>query len=82
MKQYCRYCVYCVYGDVAYCDKKEKVIGYESAKRVNQCKDFSFLEDDALLENPRPYRPHKSHKTINKSNEEIEQLKLNLEERK
>lgn len=80
MKQYCRYCAHCFLGDVLYCGEKEKILGYESAKRVNHCKSFAFLEDDALFENPRPYKPHKSHRIHNKSNEKIEKMKLNLEE--
>ena len=77
MKQYCRYCAHCFLSNVLYCWKKEKVIGYESAKRVNHCKCFEFLEDDALFENPRPYKPHKIH---TKSNEKIEKMKMNLME--
>ena len=48
MKQYCRYCSHSNYGDVAYCEKLKRTMSDEKAKRINQCKDFDFLEIDVF----------------------------------
>ena len=60
MKQYCRYCSHCNYGDVAYCEKLKRTMSDEKAKRINQCKDFDFLEIDV-------FNPDNSYKVSNKS---------------
>ena len=60
MKQYCRYCSYCHYGDVAYCEKLNKTISDEKAKRINRCKYFDFLEIDVFNpDNTYKERPKK-----------------------
>ena len=48
MKQYCRYCSHCSYGDIAYCNKLERTMSEEKAKRINRCKDFEFLGIDVF----------------------------------
>ena len=57
MKQYCRYCANLVYGDSCYCEKKRWVKSYASCKRPNKCKDFELNPIDALMENPKEYKP-------------------------
>ena len=60
MKQYCRYCSYCHYGDVAYCEKLNKTMSDEKAKRINRCKYFDFLEIDVFNpDNTYKERPKK-----------------------
>lgn len=62
MKQYCRYCSHCCYGDVVYCSFKETTMSEESAKCVNQCKDFDFNPIDVF--NPdKTYKPRKKKET-------------------
>ena len=63
MKQYCRYCSHCSYGDVAYCNKLEKTMSEEKAKRINRCKDFEFLEIDV-------FNPDHTYKERQKKEEE------------
>lgn len=48
MKQYCRYCAFCCYGDEVYCEKHNKTMSEERAKRTNECKDFAFNEIDVF----------------------------------
>lgn len=76
MKQYCRYCSHCHYGDVAYCDKLERTMSDEKAKRINQCKDFDFLEIDVFNPNNsyKERQKNKKHKQMNifEINEELE----------
>lgn len=67
MKQYCRYCSHCHYGDAAYCDKLERTMSDEKAKRINQCKDFDFLEIDVFNPNNsyKERQKNKKHKQMN-----------------
>ena len=58
MRQYCRYCLNAHYGDVVYCDVKCQTISEESAKRVNKCKNFDFVEVDCFDPNKK-YKPRK-----------------------
>ena len=60
MKQYCRYCSHCHYGDVAYCEKLQRTMSDEKAKRINQCKYFDFLEIDV-------FNPNRSYKERQKA---------------
>ena len=60
MKQYCRYCSHCHYGDVAYCEKLERTMSDEKAKRINQCKNFNFLGIDV-------FNPNRSYKERQKA---------------
>lgn len=62
MKQYCRYCSYCCYGDVVYCGYKNKTMTEESAKRVNNCKHFSFNSID-VFDPDKEYKPRKEKET-------------------
>lgn len=57
MKQYCRYCVYLTTGNGIYCSKKKKFYSENSAKSVNNCPHFDFIEIDAFFENMLPYHP-------------------------
>lgn len=75
MKQYCRYCSYCCYGDVVFCGYKNKTMTEESAKRVNQCKDFNFNPID-VFDTDKKYKPREKKETkvkqINLLEEELE----------
>lgn len=68
-KQYCRYCSYCVVqlDDWAWCDKRKKEMSENTAKKMNNCKDFAFNEMDAF--NPETkYKPRaKKEKLIDNS---------------
>lgn len=56
MKQYCRYCGHCFFGDDLICGIMQQPITEESAKRVNNCRDFAFVEEDVF--NPdHKYKP-------------------------
>lgn len=48
MKQYCRYCCHCHYFDYVYCDVKNKTMSENTAKSVNNCKEFLFNEIDVF----------------------------------
>lgn len=69
MKQYCRYCSHCCYGDVVYCDFRKRTMSEESAKRVNQCKDFEFNPIDA-------FNIDKTYKPREKKETKVEQINL------
>lgn len=62
MKQYCRYCDWCTAEEI--CTKKNTDV---NAKSINNCKDFSFNEIDALMSEDRngdihKYKPHNQTK--------------------
>ncbi len=76
MKQYCRYCSHCHYGDVAYCDKLERTMSDEKAKRINQCKYFDFLEIDVFNPN-NSYKERQKNKKDKQMN--IFEIKEELE---
>ena len=76
MKQYCRYCSHCNYGDVAYCEKLKRTMSDEKAKRINQCKDFDFLEIDVF----NPNRSYKERQKKEKGQMNIFEIKEELED--
>lgn len=57
MAQYCRYCAELVVGDVAYCEKKKKVIPQHLAKTTNYCPFYDLNSIDAFGENEKGYKP-------------------------
>ena len=77
MKQYCRYCSHCHYGDVAYCDKLERTMSDEKAKRINQCKYFYFLEIGVFNPN-NSYKERQKNKKDKQMN--IFEIKEEIEE--
>ena len=77
MKQYCRYCSHCNYGDVAYCEKLKRTMSDEKAKRINQCKDFDFLEIDVFNPN-NSYKERQKNKKYKQMN--IFEIKEEIEE--
>lgn len=76
MKQYCRYCSHCHYGDVAYCEKLERTMSDEKAKRINQCKYFDFLGIDVFDSN----RSYKERQNKEKGQMNIFEIKEELED--
>ena len=63
-RQYCRYCGFCrSYEDRAYCNVYNKEMAKNTAKSVNQCPYFAYINLDALGET-KGYRPRSriSHK--------------------
>lgn len=70
MKQYCRYCASLIYGDIPYCDEHEKILSLAYCKRVNNCKDFRFVNIDASGENEKGYIPRKPKDSKNSISEQ------------
>lgn len=56
MKQYCKYCVWLCTSNGIYCDKREKYISENTAKKVNNCENFCFCSIDAFNPNNK-YKP-------------------------
>ena len=67
-KQYCVYCSYMICGDANYCEKHKKCLSDNAIKSVNKCKDFAFVELNALT--------MKTYKSREKKAKTFEQLKL------
>lgn len=59
MKQYCRYCVHLHTPNGIWCDAKGKELSENTAKSVNNCKQFVFCEEDAFFETDG-YKPRTS----------------------
>lgn len=76
MRQYCRYCAHLYTGNGIWCGEHQKEMSESAAKRVNNCKDFSFNEIDAFYENPNPYRPRGEYKARIQAEESVEQMRL------
>lgn len=64
MAQYCRYCNELIVGDIAWCDKKKKVIPEHLAKTTNYCPFYSLNKVDAFGENEKGYNPRHSKEPV------------------